>query len=159
MNEIRKLLPLAGSYVGESDFFQPNGSNPTGARTIARLLAVKTGYDPDGLFFVHHGVGSEGWSAERIYAVEWKMTPERRRRPALGARARMSRKVKGFDAGPLADGRARSGAGVRKPPKEETAGRKGRGLVGRELWGFEDRGRLGRVGAGAGGAQSWRRKR
>jgi hypothetical protein len=29
-----------------------------------RLLAVKDGYDPDGLFFVHHGVGSERWSAD-----------------------------------------------------------------------------------------------
>ena len=27
-----------------------------------RLLAVKDKYDPDGLFFVHHGVGSERWS-------------------------------------------------------------------------------------------------
>ena len=27
------------------------------------------------------------------------------------------------DAGPFRDGRARCGAGVRKPPKEETAGR------------------------------------
>ncbi|MFI4928255.1 MAG: BBE domain-containing protein, partial [Burkholderiales bacterium] len=27
-----------------------------------RLLAVKTQYDPDGLFTVHHGVGSETWS-------------------------------------------------------------------------------------------------
>jgi hypothetical protein len=24
---------------------------------------VKERYDPDGLFFVHHGVGSERWSA------------------------------------------------------------------------------------------------
>ena len=30
----------------------------------ARLLAVKDRYDPDGLFFVHHGVGSERWSAD-----------------------------------------------------------------------------------------------
>jgi hypothetical protein len=45
-------------------------------------------------------------------------------------------------------------AGVRKPPKEETADRKGRVLVGRDLWGFEDRVRVGRVGAVAGGAQS-----
>ncbi|HTG18895.1 MAG TPA: BBE domain-containing protein [Reyranella sp.] len=30
----------------------------------ARLLAVKTKYDPSGLFFVHHGVGSEAWSAD-----------------------------------------------------------------------------------------------
>jgi len=25
------------------------------------LQAVKAKYDPDGLFFVHHGVGSEDW--------------------------------------------------------------------------------------------------
>jgi hypothetical protein len=25
---------------------------------------VKEHYDPDGLFFVHHGVGSEDWSAD-----------------------------------------------------------------------------------------------
>jgi hypothetical protein len=35
-------------------------------------------------------------------------------------------KVKVSDAGPLQEGRAGAGAGVRKPPKEETAGRKGR---------------------------------
>lgn len=30
----------------------------------SRLLAAKRQYDPDGLFFVHHGVGSEDWSAD-----------------------------------------------------------------------------------------------
>ncbi|WP_158938671.1 BBE domain-containing protein [Burkholderia sp. S171] len=30
----------------------------------SRLPAVKDQYDPDGLFFVHHGVGSERWSAD-----------------------------------------------------------------------------------------------
>jgi hypothetical protein len=29
-----------------------------------RLAAVKTKYDPGRLFFVHHGVGSEAWSAD-----------------------------------------------------------------------------------------------
>jgi hypothetical protein len=29
-----------------------------------RLLAVKDKYDPDGLFIVHHGVGSERWSQD-----------------------------------------------------------------------------------------------
>jgi Berberine and berberine like len=28
------------------------------------LLAIKDFYDPDGLFIVHHGVGSERWSAD-----------------------------------------------------------------------------------------------
>ena len=29
-----------------------------------RLRAVKDQYDPEGLFFVHHGVGSEDWSPD-----------------------------------------------------------------------------------------------
>jgi hypothetical protein len=28
------------------------------------LAAVKHKYDPSGLFFVHHGVGSEEWSPD-----------------------------------------------------------------------------------------------
>jgi hypothetical protein len=28
------------------------------------LRAVKDQYDPEGLFFVHHGVGRERWSAD-----------------------------------------------------------------------------------------------
>jgi hypothetical protein len=43
-----------------------------------------------------------------------------------------------LDAGPLRRWRRGAGAGVRKPPKEETAGRKGSG--GRDLWGFAGRG-------------------
>lgn len=30
----------------------------------ARLAEVKRKYDPEGLFFVHNGVGSEQWSAD-----------------------------------------------------------------------------------------------
>lgn len=29
-----------------------------------RLAAVKKRYDPKGLFFTHHGVGSDEWSAD-----------------------------------------------------------------------------------------------
>ena len=42
------------------------------------------------------------------------------------------------------------GAGVRKPPKEETAGRKGP-FGGRDLWGFEGRGGSARGGPGPAG--------
>jgi len=28
------------------------------------MAAVKEKYDPTGLFFVRHGVGSEGWSSD-----------------------------------------------------------------------------------------------
>ncbi len=48
--------------------------------------------------------------------------------------------VKGFGRRPLAGGGARHGeAGVRKPPKEETAFRKRRWRRSHDLWGFEER--------------------
>jgi hypothetical protein len=40
------------------------GSDPSGAPHYTRLTEVKKKYDPDGLFFVHHGVGSDAWSAD-----------------------------------------------------------------------------------------------
>ena len=51
------------------------------------------------------------------------------------------------------------GAGVRKPRKEETAGRKRRGLAGRELWGFWGRGRIAHVAAGVEGSRCYRQER
>jgi FAD/FMN-containing dehydrogenase len=64
MDEIRKLLPRVGSYVWETDYFQPHWQEAFWGENYARLLAVKGKYDPDGLFFLHHGVGSEDWSAD-----------------------------------------------------------------------------------------------
>jgi FAD/FMN-containing dehydrogenase len=64
MDEIRKLLPRVGSYVWETDYFQPHWQEAFWGDNYERLLAVKTKYDPDGLFFLHHGVGSEDWSAD-----------------------------------------------------------------------------------------------
>jgi FAD/FMN-containing dehydrogenase len=64
MNEVRKLLPDAGSYVSESNFFDETWRQSFWGPNYPRLLAVKEKYDPDGLFFVHHGVGSERWSPD-----------------------------------------------------------------------------------------------
>jgi hypothetical protein len=64
MDEVRSLLPSVGSYVSESDFFETAWQNAFWGPNYARLRAVKDKYDPNGLFFVHHGVGSEGWSAD-----------------------------------------------------------------------------------------------
>jgi FAD/FMN-containing dehydrogenase len=58
MAELRRIAPNAGAYVPESDYFEANWQNAHWGN-YARLLAVKKRYDPGGLFFVRHGVGSE----------------------------------------------------------------------------------------------------
>jgi FAD/FMN-containing dehydrogenase len=64
MAEMRTLLPKVGSYVAESNFFEPGWQESFWGSNYARLLDVKDKYDPDGLFIVHHGVSSERWSAD-----------------------------------------------------------------------------------------------
>lgn len=63
-DELRRLVPHPGSYVSESNYFEPDWQRAFWGRNYPRLLAAKLRYDPDGLFFVHHGVGSEHWSAD-----------------------------------------------------------------------------------------------
>ena len=62
MAELLKVVPDAGSYVSESDFFQKDWRQAFWGSNYKRLSEVKEKYDPEGLFFVHHGVGSERWS-------------------------------------------------------------------------------------------------
>jgi FAD/FMN-containing dehydrogenase len=62
--ELFRVAPNAGSYVSESNYFNPRWQSAFWGENYARLQAVKAKYDPDGLFYVHHGVGSEGWSAD-----------------------------------------------------------------------------------------------
>ncbi len=64
MAELRKIAPDAGSYVAESNFFQQSWQQSFWGTNYPKLHAVKAKYDPAGLFFVHHGVGSEEWSAD-----------------------------------------------------------------------------------------------
>jgi len=64
MAELRKLVPDPGSYVSESNYFEKDWQRAFWGSNYARLRRIKKKYDPDGLFFVHHGVGSEDWSAD-----------------------------------------------------------------------------------------------
>jgi FAD/FMN-containing dehydrogenase len=61
---LRKLVPDGGSYVSESNYFNPRWQAAYWGRNYRRLRAVKAKFDPDGLFFGHNGVGSEDWSAD-----------------------------------------------------------------------------------------------
>jgi FAD/FMN-containing dehydrogenase len=62
--ELRKIAPGAGSYVSESNYFNESWRQAFWGTNYPKLQAVKAKYDPDGLFFVHHGVGSDPWSAD-----------------------------------------------------------------------------------------------
>ena len=64
IDALRRAAPGAGSYVSESDYFERDWSTSFWGTNYPRLAAVKQKYDPAGLFFVHHGVGSEAWSAD-----------------------------------------------------------------------------------------------
>ena len=62
MRALREMAPNAGSYLAESNYFEPDWQRSFWGSNHPRLAAVKARFDPDGLFFVHHGVGSEAWS-------------------------------------------------------------------------------------------------
>jgi hypothetical protein len=64
MSELKSAAPGAGSYFAESDFFEPDWQTSYWGPNYPRLLSIKKKHDPGGLFFVHHGVGSEEWSAD-----------------------------------------------------------------------------------------------
>jgi len=69
MGELRKIAPECGSYVAESDYFESNWQQSYWGPNYPRLLVIKQKYDPDGLFFVRHGVGTETWSDDGFSGV------------------------------------------------------------------------------------------
>ena len=63
--ELRRIAPAAGSYLSESNYFNERWQAAYyGPENYRRLRLIKKKYDPEGLFWVHHGVGSEEWSAD-----------------------------------------------------------------------------------------------
>jgi hypothetical protein len=64
MHALRSIVPEVGTYVAESSFFERSWQTSFWGTNYAKLRQVKQRYDPDGLFFVHHGIGSEAWSPD-----------------------------------------------------------------------------------------------
>jgi FAD/FMN-containing dehydrogenase len=62
MKALRVAAPDTGAYVNECDYFQSDWQQRLWGSNYPRLLEIKRRYDPDGLFYVHHGVGSEDWT-------------------------------------------------------------------------------------------------
>jgi FAD/FMN-containing dehydrogenase len=69
MNELRAVAANGGAYVSESNYFEADFQHAYWGKNHARLAEVKKKYDPDGLFFVHNGVGSEQWSPDGFTRV------------------------------------------------------------------------------------------
>jgi FAD/FMN-containing dehydrogenase len=61
---LRAVAPNSGCYVSESNYFNRSWQQEYWGSNYPRLRSIKAQYDPTGLFFVHHGVGSEDWSAD-----------------------------------------------------------------------------------------------
>ena len=59
MDVIRSVSPRSGSYVNESDFFEDDWQHSYWGDHYPRLVEIKRRYDPDNVFSVHHGVGTD----------------------------------------------------------------------------------------------------
>jgi FAD/FMN-containing dehydrogenase len=64
VSQLREVAPEPGAYVSESNYFEKRWQQAYWGSNYPRLASIKRKYDPDGLFFVHNGVGSEEWSAD-----------------------------------------------------------------------------------------------
>ena len=64
MQALREAAPGAGSYLSECGYALADWRTACWGEHWSRLDSIKRRYDPEGLFVVHHGVGSQGWSAD-----------------------------------------------------------------------------------------------
>ena len=61
---------LATGGASPSNYFNRSWQEAYWGTNYSRLRAIKRKYDPEGLFFVHHGVGSEEWSADGFTRIK-----------------------------------------------------------------------------------------
>lgn len=56
----------SGAYSNEADLREPNYQQTFFGPNYARLKSIKDKYDPNGLFIVGAGVGSEDWDSAGV---------------------------------------------------------------------------------------------
>lgn len=56
MKKLRARIDTKGSYLAESNYFEPDWQEAFWGQNFERLLKAKKKYDPENLFAVHHGV-------------------------------------------------------------------------------------------------------
>ncbi|MHB8383620.1 MAG: FAD-dependent oxidoreductase [Candidatus Binataceae bacterium] len=64
VDQLRAVTGQTGAYWSESNYFEQGWQQAYWGGNYPRLSEIKKKYDPDGLFFVHNGVGSEQWSTD-----------------------------------------------------------------------------------------------
>lgn len=60
----RGVTPNSGAYLNEADRLEPDWQKSFWGDKYERLLSIKRELDHRDVFWVHHGVGSEGWTLE-----------------------------------------------------------------------------------------------
>ncbi|OTB02672.1 hypothetical protein M426DRAFT_322434 [Hypoxylon sp. CI-4A] len=65
LSELRSITPNGASYLNEADFQEPDFQTTFYGVNYEKLLAIKTKYDPDHIFYAWTAVGSDRWE-ERI---------------------------------------------------------------------------------------------
>ena len=64
IDQLRAVAPNGAAYVSESNYFEKGWQHAYWGSNYPRLAEIKKKYDPEGLFYVHNGVGSEEWTQE-----------------------------------------------------------------------------------------------
>lgn len=62
MPQIKAVTPGSGNYVNEADFNQPDWKEAFFGVNYPRLLRIKNKWDPDSIFYILKGVGSDAWT-------------------------------------------------------------------------------------------------
>lgn len=60
--QLEAVTPGSGTYVNEANFRQPNWKENFFGTNYDTLLSIKNKWDPDSLFYILKGVGSDAWT-------------------------------------------------------------------------------------------------